>query len=210
MIEWNPVSFDGGIKEYKVFRDNSLIDTTTDTEYHDTDVDVMVNYSYSIVAVGNNNEESSHSSSVSAIIPLASNLDIKFNDRGLLVLFNNHEELDFLNVDSDVIIEYFEKDSSSSDFEPIENLNADDHAPSNLTKSKVWSGYVVHNNVKYSSGFDEEDYDDTLPTGVIGSYLDYDASYLNQDWAVDGNEYKVKLTVKNDGEEIILEDTIIK
>lgn len=210
VIEWSPVSFDGGIKEYKVFRDGTLLDTTTDTDYHDVDVEVVTEYKYTIVAVGNNGEESSYSSEVSATIPLASNLDIKFNDRGLLVLFNNHEELDFLNTDSDVIIEYFEKDSSSSNFEPIENLNADEHTPSNLTKSKVWSGYVVHNNVKYSSGFYDEDYDDLLPTGLIGSYLDYVASYLNEDWATDGNEYKVKLTVLNDGEEVVLEKTITK
>ena len=210
-FSWSPVDYDGGIKEYRVYRDYILLDIIPSdvVTYTDSTANVDVHYRYSFRAVGENGLLSPLET-VNVKIPIASTLQTTFDARGLLTMFKSNLPVDFTDANSDVLIEYFRKVPTDSDFTPIINTKADEHTPANLTKSKTWAGYVVVEGVNYSSGCDDEDYEDLLPSGIVGSYVDYDTTYVEVDWDEADVEYKVKVTVNNKGKTIELESISIK
>ncbi|WP_413382519.1 fibronectin type III domain-containing protein [Alkalihalobacillus sp. 1P02AB] len=57
-FSWSPVEYFGGIKHYKIRRDGQVIDTVTDTEYHDSGLDEETEYTYRVSAVSEDGEES--------------------------------------------------------------------------------------------------------------------------------------------------------
>lgn len=64
-ISWAPVVYDGGIKEYQVFRNGNKIGTSTVANYKDTGLTGNTTYKYQVKAVGNNGMEASLSAELS-------------------------------------------------------------------------------------------------------------------------------------------------
>ncbi|MCM3736443.1 fibronectin type III domain-containing protein [Bacillus cytotoxicus] len=65
-ISWAPVTYNGGIKEYQVFRNNNKVGTSTTATFNDTGLTGNTTYKYQVKAVGNNNLESALSAELSA------------------------------------------------------------------------------------------------------------------------------------------------
>ncbi|MFD0768866.1 fibronectin type III domain-containing protein [Bacillus sp. CGMCC 1.60114] len=65
-ISWSPVVYDGGIKEYQIFRNGNKVGTSTTATYKDTGLTGSTTYKYQVKAVGNNSLESSLSAELSA------------------------------------------------------------------------------------------------------------------------------------------------
>ncbi|EOO28621.1 hypothetical protein IIU_05739 [Bacillus cereus VD133] len=53
-ISWSPVVYDGGIKEYQVFRNGKQVGTSPTATYKDTGLTGDTLYSYQVKAVGKN------------------------------------------------------------------------------------------------------------------------------------------------------------
>ena len=53
-ISWSPVVYDGGIKEYQVFRNGKQVGTSPTVTYKDTGLTGDTTYSYQVKSVGNN------------------------------------------------------------------------------------------------------------------------------------------------------------
>lgn len=53
-ISWSPVVYDGGIKEYQVFRNSKQVGASSTASYKDTGLTGDTTYSYQVIAVGNN------------------------------------------------------------------------------------------------------------------------------------------------------------
>ncbi|PFN14851.1 fibronectin type III domain-containing protein [Bacillus cereus] len=66
-ISWSPVVYDGGIKEYQVFRNGKQVGISPTTTYKDTGLTGDTTYSYQVKSVGNNG----------LISPLSAELSVK-------------------------------------------------------------------------------------------------------------------------------------
>ncbi|MDZ5609748.1 fibronectin type III domain-containing protein [Bacillus pseudomycoides] len=64
-ISWSPVVYDGGIKEYQIFRNGKQVGTSSTETYKDTGLTGDTTYSYQVKAVGNNGLISSLSTELS-------------------------------------------------------------------------------------------------------------------------------------------------
>ncbi|WP_309243142.1 fibronectin type III domain-containing protein [Bacillus cereus group sp. BfR-BA-01316] len=53
-ISWSPAVYDGGIKEYQVFRNSKQVGTSPTASYKDTGLTGDTTYSYQVISVGNN------------------------------------------------------------------------------------------------------------------------------------------------------------
>src|SRR6185503_9582809 len=70
-LAWNAATDTGGsgLKDYRVYRDNTLLATVTGTSYSDTTVAPSTQYSYQISARDNANNESARSTAFAVTTP---------------------------------------------------------------------------------------------------------------------------------------------
>lgn len=64
-MSWSPVVYDGGMKEYQVFRNGKQVGTSSTASYKDTGLTGDTTYSYQVIAVGNNGLSSTLSAGLS-------------------------------------------------------------------------------------------------------------------------------------------------
>ncbi|WP_080869194.1 fibronectin type III domain-containing protein [Aneurinibacillus migulanus] len=60
-ISWDPVVYDGGIREYQVYRNGSSVGTSNTASFKDTGLTGDTTYTYKVKAVANNGLESEFS-----------------------------------------------------------------------------------------------------------------------------------------------------
>jgi chitodextrinase len=70
-LAWNPASDTGGsgLRDYRVYRDNTSLATVKGTSYSDTTVSPLTQYSYEVSATDNSNNESSRSTALAVSTP---------------------------------------------------------------------------------------------------------------------------------------------
>lgn len=81
-----------GIKEYKIYRNDSLIATTKDTDYADYDVNNLTKYRYKVYAIDNNNHYSLPSQSGTVTLeknPHKKILNVHTKEIKYISVFNN-------------------------------------------------------------------------------------------------------------------------
>ncbi|WP_246202676.1 phage major tail protein, TP901-1 family [Virgibacillus doumboii] len=57
-LSWDAVTYDGGISEYRIYRDGTQVGTSATTTFSDSGLTASTEYSYQVSAVGNNGVES--------------------------------------------------------------------------------------------------------------------------------------------------------
>lgn len=74
-LMWNKATHSSGIKEYLVYRDNTLIATTSNTHYKDKNLDASTKYKYTVKAVSVDGvySEESNELTVSTKVPVIPN-----------------------------------------------------------------------------------------------------------------------------------------
>lgn len=65
-LSWGASSDNVGVSEYRIYRDGSAVDTSTETFYSDTGLTESIKYSYTVTAVDAAGNESEHSEQASA------------------------------------------------------------------------------------------------------------------------------------------------
>lgn len=70
-LSWTAVTFEGGISEYRIYRDGVQVGMSTTTTYNATGLTASTTYSFQVSAVGANGVESELSTAVSVTTPAA-------------------------------------------------------------------------------------------------------------------------------------------
>lgn len=64
-LSWEPVTFDGGISEYVIYRDDVEVGRSATVTFSNTGLDASTLYKYKVTAVATSGEESAKSAEVS-------------------------------------------------------------------------------------------------------------------------------------------------
>ena len=160
-LSWTASTDNVGVTGYRIYRNSSLIATTTSTSYTDSNLSPSTSYTYAVSAYDAAGNESAKSNSVTVTTPANSSINnIVVRAKGsyagnawpIMEIWVNNVKINSTTVNSSIYSDYLFSFNNSEGISKVDVVFINDYYdPSTGQDRNLWVDYIIINNQRYEA-----------------------------------------------------------